>query len=242
MKYKVGDVIKLRDDLEIYKYDVWLRIKGKPLTITETNCGKVYHQGKFISEGITIKSEEGLHYFADDEMIEGLWEECKSTEQVSKSEGKCKLIDILNKIANGELKEGTKVKFRGREYEYKSIDDDDSKDLFDSDDNTILDSYFITVVSDEVEIIEPPCEHEWENYETHRIGEGLINKGRRCKKCGLEEVTEERNVEADKTIEPTDNTKIEELDKEEMLCLTLQCAIAVLTDKLNEVIRKINKE
>ena len=42
--------------------------------------------------------------------------------------------------------------------------------------------------------------------------------------------------------EPTDNTKIEELDKEEMLCLTLQCAIAVLTDRLNEVIRYINKE
>jgi hypothetical protein len=45
-----------------------------------------------------------------------------------------------------------------------------------------------------------------------------------------------------KMAEPTDNTKIEELDKEEMLCLTLQCAIAVLTDKLNEVIRKLNKE
>ena len=47
-----------------------------------------------------------------------------------------------------------------------------------------------------------------------------------------------------KTSEPTDNAteKIEELDKEEMLCLTLQCAIAVLTDKLNEVIRYINKE
>ena len=43
-------------------------------------------------------------------------------------------------------------------------------------------------------------------------------------------------------IEPHDNTKIEELDKEEILCLTLQCAIAVLTDKLNEVIRYINKE
>ena len=122
----------------------------------------------------------------------GLCESCRqATEQVSKSEGKLRLIDILNKIANGELKEGTKVIYKNN--------------VFDWDGNVLIDvknkTFFGTMKSelnDEVELIEPQ--------------------------------------------EPTDNTKIEELDKEEMLCLTLQCAIAVLTDRLNEVIRYINKE
>jgi hypothetical protein len=103
-----------------------------------------------------------------------------------------KLIDILNKIANGELKEGTKVIYDEETYILN-----DENELGRELGFTLLDDIYMNNLSDEVELIEPQ--------------------------------------------EPTDNTKIEELNKEEMLCLTLQCAIAVLTDKLNEVIRYINK-
>ena len=71
------------------------------------------------------------------------------------------------------------------------------------------------------------------------MGEGIIRRFRRCNKCGLEEEAYKCISDEGKTSEPA---KIEELDKEEMLCLTQQCVIAVLTDKLNEVISKINKE
>ena len=109
-----------------------------------------------------------------------------------------RLIDILNKIANGELKEDyrTKIKMNGLYYKLFAGETADN----------LLTDLFIHL-NDEVELIEP-----------HHIRDDT------------------------KMIEPTDNTKIEELDKEEMLCLTLQCAIAVLTDKLNDVIRYINKE
>ena len=147
MKYKVGDIVKLRDDLEVYKYDVWLRIKGKPLTITETNCGKVYHQGKFISEGITMQSE-------------GLWEECKGItyEPYEEKTNKYKLIDILNKIANGELKEGTKVIWKGKEgwgdieYTYK---DGDLERNGCCETVYIYEEIFARHLNEEVELIEP---------------------------------------------------------------------------------------
>ena len=52
------------------------------------------------------------------------------------------------------------------------------------------------------------------------MGEGRIRRYRRCNKCGLEEETEDNHfADVGKMAEPTDNTKIEELDKvEENLC------------------------
>ena len=141
----------------------------------------------------------------------GLCESCRKVEeQEKKLDNKYKLIDILNKIANGELKEGTKVKWDIFEYTYKKGDCyeeylERKVDNFDYVD--ILDDMYLRNLNAEVELIEP---------------NDFADDG--------------------KMAETTDNTKIEELDKEEMLCLTLQCAIAVLTDKLNEVICKLNKE
>ena len=254
MKYKVGDIVKLRDDLEVDKFYKGIkfiyemeRLKHLPIELLKheifDNCYKV-------------EDYNGKDYIVSEAMIERLWEECKSSEQVSKSEGKLRLIDILNKIANGELKEGTKVKFEEKEYMYAEV-----KGIFDLYccyencesyeymHDTIFDDFHIDILNEEVELIEPndfgkadkmaehnhfaddgkmaECEHKWQL--TQIKGGNLNALYYRCEKCG-------------KTLEPTDNTKIEELDKEEMLCLTLQCAIAVLTDKLNEVIRKINKE
>ena len=145
-----------------------------------------------------------------------------------------RLIDILNKIANGELKEGTKVITKdGEEFTYKKSDiDEEYHELLNEDCESLFSNYYIDLVADEVELIEPQepteCEHEWNKYSIGRLGR--TENYRKCKKCRIHE----------EDIEPTDNTKIEELDREEMLCLTLQCAIAVLTDKLNEVINKVN--
>ena len=178
--------------------------------------------------GITHCSECGKR-------LDGWLGRCESCQQVKKDDkqaitddkdtvqqvtGKLKIIDILNKIANGELKEGTKVKWRDNIY-------DSGYELF-SDVSMVH-------LNDEVELIEPQepkeCEHEWKEYGVYNIITEENKHFRKCIKCDLEE-----------EIKLTDNTKIEELDKEEMLYLTLQCAIAVLTDKLNEVIRYINKE
>ena len=144
-----------------------------------------------------------------------------------------KLIDILNKIANGELKEGTKVKWDDDIYIYI-----DKRNLIRDGSMNLLDDIWISNLNDEVELIELPCEHEWE-IETIRNGIGDLRRFRRCVKCGFREEAYKCISDEGKTSEPT---KIEELDKEEMLCLTQQCVIAVLTDKLNEVIRVINKE
>lgn len=186
MKYKVGDIVKLRDDL---KNNV---IGNKPIVI-DMICKDGTYQ---------IWDDNGFDWYLIDEMIEGLWEERKP---------KLKLIDILNKIANGELKEGTKVKVEGRNEVFilRTRDEYGTElDFFDEDNYSLLRDYWlINKLNKEVELIEP-----------HQFREDT------------------------KMIETTDNTKIEELDKEEMLCLTLQCAIAVLTDRLNEVIRYMNKE
>ena len=235
MKYKVGDIVKLRDDLDLYtNYGYgWscnsnmLELKGQKVTITR--AWKNYYD---------IAEDDGKWGWTDG-MIEGLWEECKGIayEPYEEKTNKLKLIDVLNKITNGELKEGTKVKID--EYIY-------DVEIFSP--ITPLDKEFLNT---EVELIEPQepteCEHEWKNYEIHRIGEGLTRKYRRCEKCRLEE-----------NIEPTDNTKIEELKQLDMDFAEIDfasheeyaiCSIQVLAremikqiDKLNEVIRKINKE
>lgn len=191
MKYKVGDIVKLRDDLDIgeeYGAVVFLysmeTLKNKALRIdsidTEDDESAVYEiDGWWISA----------------EMIEGLWEECKEKQD------KLKLIDVLNMIAKDELKEGTKVKKGNTVYMY------DKRDCFfyDEEDNFIcLDP--MKCLNDEVELIKPPCEDE------HIVG-------------------------ADKTIEPT---KIEELGFNKLL--TTEGNVISIINKLNEVIRKINKE
>lgn len=212
-KYKVGDVVKLRDDLEVEEeygdvafLSAMKTLQHKALRIDNIDVDR---DGR---KAYCIKG-----WYISDEMIEGLWEECKEKQD------KLKLIDVFNMVAKGELKEGTKVKYEDIELNFKNGDLEDE------------DGYSIACIMNnlkdllsEVELIEPPCEHEWSKYSVGRLGR--TENYRRCKKCGIHE----------EDIEPIDNTKIEELDKEEMLCLTLQCAIAVLTDKLNEVIRMVN--
>lgn len=196
MKYKVGDKVRIRSDLEVDSY---------------------YGNGIYYSIGLdslkdkpfTIKAEESCWYIATDVdggeweikdcMIKGYWQE------------KLKLIDILNKIANGELKEGTKVKWDIFEYTYKKGDCyeeylERKVDNFDYVD--ILDDMYLRNLNAEVEIIEPnhftdvgkmvehlpdgskvlettECEHEWNKYSIGRLGR--TENYRRCKKCGIHE-------------------------------------------------------
>lgn len=109
-----------------------------------------------------------------------------------------RLIEILNKIANGELKEGTKVivPIFDDEYTY-----DECYELTDENGKKLFDTYNLYALNQEVELIEPE--------------------------------------------EPTDNTKIEELavDETDINCLGIHSKTILLNiiDKLNEVIRYINK-
>lgn len=72
MKYKVGDVVKLRDDLEDYRTynELWAgkisTIKKNPVEIKDIEFDGIY------------RSSTG--WIINDEMIEGLWEECKNIE------------------------------------------------------------------------------------------------------------------------------------------------------------------
>ena len=82
----------------------------------------------------------------------GLCESCRKVEeQEKKLDNKYKLIDILNKIANGELKEGIKVKLlNGDEYilsECRGLVDEEGKDIFET--------YNLKVLNTAVELIEP---------------------------------------------------------------------------------------
>lgn len=65
-----------------------------------------------------------------------------------------RLIDILNKIANGELKEGTKVKYKEYEYIYK-----DDALLRETEDNfyfvDLMDEISLLSLTKECELIEP---------------------------------------------------------------------------------------
>ena len=108
-----------------------------------------------------------------------------------------RLIDILNKIANGELKEGARVIWDFKEYIY-----DGQHELWRNQGRChydILEEICLGNLSEEVELIEP-----------HQFREDT------------------------KISEPTDNTKIEELDGYE-------ANLMHIFFKLNEVIRIINK-
>jgi hypothetical protein len=232
-KYKIGDIVKLRDDLEVGKKYGGAKVGGS-LALAIGKKGEI----KGILTGqyhIKFSSKHGGYHFVSDEMIEGLWEECKSSEQVSKSEDssvkKYKLIDILNKIANGELKEGTKVKYKDIDliYEDEELVDDEGFSAAD---------FFRSKAdyNEEVELIEPQepteCEHEWEEYGMYNTKTKEDKHFRKCIKCDLEE-----------EIEPTDNTKIEELkgNGRNGNFYTIHDWIVTIEDKLNEVIRYINK-
>lgn len=205
MKYKVGDIVKLRDDLEFGKY-----YGGMQLSET-FHGGIIGKKGKIkrcASYGYWTMFKGGRVWCdITDEMIEGLWEECKSSEQVSKSESKYKLIDILNKIANGELKEGTKVKWGEEIYTYHG--DDELYRTKGTSDFDLWDEMYLGSLNEEVELIEP--KH-------------------------LPDVGE--------MIEPTDNTKIEELvvDETDINCLGIHSKTILLNiiDRLNKVINKVN--
>lgn len=232
MRYKVGDVVKLRDDLEDgnrYGTTRYARemdfIKGKPMELTE--------KSKIFEDCYITKDENDVEWYISDEMIEGLWEECKGItyEPYKEKTNKYKFIDILNKIANGELKEGTKFVYRGNMYiwEDNMILNTSNLEPFDIADRSDLNM--------ELELIEPEepteCEHEWVNYGRYNPNTGETKDFRKCAKCGLEE-----------DIEPTDNTKIEELIDWYQLIdgTTDEETIHIVWNKLNEVIRKINKE
>lgn len=178
MKYKVGDIVKLRDDLEHNKYyggtsyDKGMNImRNEPVEINHI-FGKNYR--------VFDKCKE--RWLLTDEMIEGLWEECKP---------KLKLIDILNKIANGELKEGTKVKVFNydfaKSYNYHLVFNEGEL-------RTGNGNIFVCPCKDlneECELIEPKHLPD-----VGKMAECFSNKGN--------------------TLEPTDNPKIEELDAYEL--------------------------
>ena len=147
MKYKVGDIVKLRDDLEDGKKYGTVRyaremdfIKGKPMElIAKSNALKNCY---------ITKDEEYAEWYLTDEMIEGLWEECKGItyEPYEEKTNKLKLIDVLNMIANGELKEDyrTEIKMNGLYYKLFACETADK----------LLPELFIHL-NDECELIEP---------------------------------------------------------------------------------------
>lgn len=228
MKYKVGDIVKLRDDLEFGKY-----YGGMQLSET-FHGGIIGKKGKIkrcASYGYWTMFKGGRVWCdITDEMIEGLWEECKSSEQVSKSESKYKLIDILNKIANGELKEGTKFVYRGNMYIWED------NMILNTTNTEILDIADRSDLNMELELIEPQepteCEHEWAEYTGYNAKTGETKHYRECVECGLQEEIEDNTTE-----------KIEELIDWYQLIdgTTDEEKIHIVWNKLNEVIRYINK-
>lgn len=214
MRYKVGDLVKLRDDLDLYTNygDGWqcnsnmLELKGQKVTIT--TVGANYYD---------IAEDDG-HWGWTDNMIEGLWEECKP---------KYKLIDILNKIANGELEEGSKVKLHTgliKGENNKTIElVYDSNNLYTKEDKIIFDIMNLNILEDEVELIEPEC--------FPHVGK-------------TSEPTDNAKIEELKQLD-MDFAEIDFASHEEYA----RCSIQVLAremikqiDKLNEVIRYIKKE
>jgi hypothetical protein len=168
-----------------------------------------------------------------------------------------KLIDILNKIANGELKEGTKVKWDVYEYTYKKGDCYDEYlerkvDEFNYVD--IIDDMALRHLNAEVELIEPyhlpdvrkmaECKHEWAEYTGYNAKTGETKHYRECVECGLQEEIEDNIAEK---IEELDILEIGDSQDIDNLGLAksigdLNNAIREIQHKLNEVIRKLNKE
>ena len=224
-KYNVGDVVKLRDDLEEgerydeLKFDANMEnLKNKPVKII----------------GIDLEGDyETESWYINDEMIEGLWEECKENQD------KVKLIDVLNMIAKGELKEGTKVGLRNNVYTFeRHYWNDASLGLFRGNGKqSVFEDFCLShILNDEVELIELPCEHEWE-IETIRNGIGDLRRFRRCVKCGFREEANKWIPDEGKTLEPS---KIEELDEKVFAECDNIGKFYRLLYKLNEVIRKID--
>lgn len=107
---------------------------------------------------------------------------------------KLKLIDVLNLMAEGKLKEGTKVIIEYVEHELIKIppiteDDVERYDLFDKEGHSIFESYRLSTIEEEVELIEPgnikPIEKigyaKLENLEDPSINESWL------KSCILED-------------------------------------------------------
>ena len=107
-----------------------------------------------------------------------------------------KLIDILNLISKGELKEGTKIKWENDIYTY------DERHCFERENGCeLLEDMYVSNLNDECELIEP-----------------------------------------DKDIDVSTTEKIKELDFYDYDYEDLEDyrTILTITDKLNEVIRRIN--
>lgn len=68
-----------------------------------------------------------------------------------KEEKKMKVIDLLNKIANGE-EVPEKIKYNNREYKYSK----DAKDYYDAGSIWLFYTHNIFIINDEIEIIEEP--------------------------------------------------------------------------------------
>ena len=215
-KYNVGDVVKLRDDLEVG--EEYGAVEGYGAVVFLYSMETLKNKALRI-DSIDTEDDECVVYEIDgwwisEEMIEGLWGKDKEKQD------KLKLIDVLNMIAKGELKEGTKVKIR--DYVYVLIRQycsDVMPDLFREDEDgdevvSLFEDYYLSgILNDEVELIEPPCEDE------HIVG-------------------------ADKTIEPDKieelKYKLEELQNPTYNESWLMNCIRENRDKLNEVIRMVN--
>ena len=111
-KYNVGDVVKLRDDLEVG--EEYGAVEGYGAVVFLYSMETLKNKALRI-DSIDTEDDECVVYEIDgwwisEEMIEGLWGKDKEKQD------KLKLIDVLNMIAKGELKEGTKVKIRDYVY------------------------------------------------------------------------------------------------------------------------------
>jgi hypothetical protein len=132
MKYKVGDKVRVRRDLEIGEFygNHWYfnsdmeKYKGKEMTVYRV------HSEMYDME------EDNQRWGWVDEMLEG-------------TESNYKLIDVFNMISNGELKEGTKVIWLDDSYECIE------GDLIEENSKTSLFDYIdFESLNDEVEVIE----------------------------------------------------------------------------------------